>query len=214
MSAVLREQGADWESDVVGSRDRQRPIEEMMVALLHSLADLVIVGDPPRLALERQIDVLLRADPERDEVRAELLHLLQMPHWPSQPRRVGSFAAEMLELATKVRRYRLRRLRIPREVVGSHATRVVMIECYLPAAPAPRMLAEQFGLTPREAHVAELLVSRLSTREIAQALGISTHTVRRHVEAVLRKLGVRSRMAASDVLRRVSVAPIESDSPR
>jgi DNA-binding CsgD family transcriptional regulator len=76
------------------------------------------------------------------------------------------------------------------------------------------MLAEQFGLTPREAHVAELLVSRLSTREIAQALGISTHTVRRHVEAVLRKLGVRSRMAASDVLRRVSVAPIESDSPR
>jgi DNA-binding CsgD family transcriptional regulator len=49
------------------------------------------------------------------------------------------------------------------------------------------------NLTPRQKQVAFLLVLRLSNREIAERLAISEHTVKRHVEMVLLKLGVGSR---------------------
>jgi DNA-binding CsgD family transcriptional regulator len=62
-------------------------------------------------------------------------------------------------------------------------------------------LRDRYGLTPREVRVAMLLVARLRSREIAEALGISIHTARRHAEAVLRKLGVSSRNELRDRLR-------------
>lgn len=52
-------------------------------------------------------------------------------------------------------------------------------------------------LTAREADVLRLLASRLSDREIAEALYISRYTVARHVAAILRKLDVRSRHDAA-----------------
>ncbi len=51
----------------------------------------------------------------------------------------------------------------------------------------------QFGLTRREREVVEHLVSGLSTREIAQRMGISPHTVRDHLKHLFRKTGARSR---------------------
>ncbi len=48
-------------------------------------------------------------------------------------------------------------------------------------------------LTPREHHVVQLLVQRLSDNEIATRLSISPRTASTHVTAILGKLGVRSR---------------------
>ncbi|KIG16298.1 DNA-binding response regulator, LuxR family protein [Enhygromyxa salina] len=48
-------------------------------------------------------------------------------------------------------------------------------------------------LTPREQQVLEHLAEGLSNRAIGQALGISAHTVKFHVDALLDKLGARSR---------------------
>ncbi|MFO7561561.1 MAG: response regulator transcription factor [Enhygromyxa sp.] len=48
-------------------------------------------------------------------------------------------------------------------------------------------------LTPREHDVLILLADGLSNRAIAQKLGISTHTVKFHVDALLDKLSARSR---------------------
>jgi DNA-binding CsgD family transcriptional regulator len=62
-------------------------------------------------------------------------------------------------------------------------------------------LRRRYGVTPREGRVARLLESGARTREIAQALGISIHTARRHSEAVLRKLGVHSRMEVRERLQ-------------
>jgi DNA-binding NarL/FixJ family response regulator len=56
-------------------------------------------------------------------------------------------------------------------------------------------------LTPREWEVGELLGEGLSTGEIAERLGVSPVTVRRHVGLLLRKLGAQSRQAAIDLLR-------------
>jgi DNA-binding NarL/FixJ family response regulator len=51
-------------------------------------------------------------------------------------------------------------------------------------------------LTPRETEVLRLLVDGLPNKEIASRLGISEHTVKFHVAAVLGKLGARSRTEA------------------
>ncbi len=52
-------------------------------------------------------------------------------------------------------------------------------------------------LSPREAQVLALLARGLSNQQIADALTLSRHTVRRHVSNVLTKLGVDSRTAAA-----------------
>ena len=49
------------------------------------------------------------------------------------------------------------------------------------------------SLTSREAQVFELLASELSTQEIANELGVSAVTVRRHLAALAAKLGRRGR---------------------
>lgn len=56
-------------------------------------------------------------------------------------------------------------------------------------------------LTPREWEVGELLRERHTTAEIAERLGVSPVTVRRHVGLLLQKLGAESREAAVDMLR-------------
>lgn len=51
-------------------------------------------------------------------------------------------------------------------------------------------------LTSREQEVLEHIAAGLSNRQIATVLGISEHTVKFHVSAILGKLGVTSRAAA------------------
>jgi DNA-binding NarL/FixJ family response regulator len=51
-------------------------------------------------------------------------------------------------------------------------------------------------LSERESEVLELLRGQLTTEQIAQRLGVSPVTVRRHISAVLKKLRVRDRAAA------------------
>ncbi|MFG3437290.1 response regulator transcription factor [Nonomuraea sp. NPDC047897] len=64
-----------------------------------------------------------------------------------------------------------------------------------PATPADLagIVAQAFGLTPREFEVARLVAGGLSTAEIAAALVISPHTVRGHLKAVFGKAGISSR---------------------
>jgi len=51
-------------------------------------------------------------------------------------------------------------------------------------------------LTPRETEVLVLISDGLSNKEIARRLEISLHTVKFHIESLLRKLGARSRAEA------------------
>lgn len=81
-----------------------------------------------------------------------------------------------------------------------------------PAAPNPEQDAEFLRLvgllTPRQYECLELLVEGKGTIAIAGELGVSVMTVRSHVQAVLGKLGVRSRLEAASLMakRQVSVA--------
>ena len=51
-------------------------------------------------------------------------------------------------------------------------------------------------LTKREREVFELLITNLTTKEIAIKLGISEKTVRNHISNVMQKLGVKGRSSA------------------
>jgi PAS domain S-box-containing protein len=57
-------------------------------------------------------------------------------------------------------------------------------------------------LTPRQAEVLRLLEHGRSTEQIAEQLHLSIETVRNHIRAVLRNLGVHSRLEAVAVARR------------
>ena len=62
------------------------------------------------------------------------------------------------------------------------------------AAGREKLLAEH-GLTDREKEVANLLISGLSSRNMAEALFLSENTVNTHIKSILRKLGVSGRKA-------------------
>lgn len=62
-------------------------------------------------------------------------------------------------------------------------------------------------LTERERDVLRFLPSRLTVREIADELFVSTNTLKFHLKVIYRKLGVSSRAEAADVARRLSAHP-------
>ncbi len=63
-------------------------------------------------------------------------------------------------------------------------------------APEPRPAATAEAFTPREREVLALLARGLSNRDIADALEISGHTAKFHVNSILHKLGVERRTEA------------------
>lgn len=83
-----------------------------------------------------------------------------------------------------------------------------------PSRPAPRVAAacEPLDyLTDREHEVLKFLADGSTPADISDHLGISRDTVRTHLQNVLTKLGVRSRVEAVAVLRR-RAAPVTSAS--
>ena len=67
-------------------------------------------------------------------------------------------------------------------------------ETLLRPRAGPDALAE--ALTPRELEVLQLLAEGLSNKLIAARLGISEHTAKFHVNAILGKLGAQTRAEA------------------
>ena len=66
-------------------------------------------------------------------------------------------------------------------------------------------------LSGQEREVARLLIRGASTEQIAATLGVSTHTVRSHVQGVFQKLGVNSRAKAARVAFALGVTDAASD---
>jgi len=62
-----------------------------------------------------------------------------------------------------------------------------------PAASAPPAREAKTSFTEREREIVDLLMEGMSNRQIANALGITEGTVKKHLNHVFRKLGVHSR---------------------
>jgi two-component system nitrate/nitrite response regulator NarL len=74
------------------------------------------------------------------------------------------------------------------------------------------LLARQ--LTPREVEVLTLLVAGSDNAEIARRLTVSSNTVRTHVQSILTKLGVRSRLQAAAFAVRHRVVSVDGQRGR
>lgn len=84
---------------------------------------------------------------------------------------------------------------VAREMVGTLAGIVRDDAGARPAASRP---ADPFAeLTPRELEILECVADGFSNKMIARALEITEGTVKLHVKAILRKLGMRSRVEAA-----------------
>lgn len=74
-------------------------------------------------------------------------------------------------------------------------------------ADMPRLSMATLGLTPRQTDVLSLLLKGLPNKLIARELNVSVDTVKDHVAAVLRALGVSSRTQAVLVVSRMTQQP-------
>jgi DNA-binding CsgD family transcriptional regulator len=84
---------------------------------------------------------------------------------------------------------------LPPGTAGPGPTALIIAEDRGACVPDVRTLSGLYGLTPRQAEVAQLLALGASNNEIADGLGISPHTARHHAQRVLEKVGTHSRKA-------------------
>lgn len=91
----------------------------------------------------------------------------------------------------------------PEKVAHLHLTNnrsIFVVQTVHTAAPVIDF-RKVFGLTPREAEVAHLLLERRTNKEIAASLGVTQHTAWRHTEKVIAKSGCGSRRNLPSVVR-------------
>ncbi len=116
-----------------------------------------------------------------------------------------------LDLSNAVTRRRVAALlRADGEValVGTAEDADLVVSERVVATAAPGAVAQGGALTARELEVLRLVARGLSNKEIAADLGITTHTVKYHLAAVLEKLGVRSRTEAVSLGVRTGLVPL------
>jgi len=98
--------------------------------------------------------------------------------------------------------YTLRATLVPSLLSSARPCAVVVVAPRHAQRRSAEELRERYGLTQREVEVAYLLAGRKRQRELAEILGISVHTARRHTERVLQKLGIGRREQVRAVVMR------------
>ncbi len=85
------------------------------------------------------------------------------------------------------------------------------LEAARTAASATEFAAD---LTERELEVLQHLMAGMTRPEVAEALGVSTNTVRTHVQNLLRTVGVHSTLAMLAEARKAGIRPAGTPAPR
>ncbi|HSU95066.1 MAG TPA: helix-turn-helix transcriptional regulator [Gemmatimonadaceae bacterium] len=147
---------------------------------------------------------LLSAEPEHDRLLAQMraaantlgasLRRATRHAYSDTP------ASPWRDLSTAARHYRLSASLLPAGLLAPQSMIVVALDPLDQQQRSDTELRATYALTSREIQIARLLATRHHTPEIADLLGISVHTARRHTEHVLMKLGVHSREQVKSLL--------------
>jgi DNA-binding NarL/FixJ family response regulator len=89
---------------------------------------------------------------------------------------------------------------VPREIMGGDDAR----PRDAPASPKPAGFAS-LGLTPRQAEVLPLLLAGKSNKQICRDLGLAEGTVKSHIAAIFKALGVTTRVQAVLAVSRLGI---------
>ena len=123
--------------------------------------------------------------------RADILLALEAGAHGYIPKGLGA-----VEMAAAIKAVRSGVIYVPASLTDLSGTEVQPAR--LPTASAAAIPpAPEIGLTPRQRDVLELVVQGKSNKEIARVLGLGEGTVKVHVAALFRVLGVTSRTAAA-----------------
>lgn len=194
-----------------GIAERQHQIRLALVSSVEVAGDgiLLLTADGRELHRNAALDRLLLGDPDREAIRSAARRLAQvigaLHASRSGARRGLALDGPPLTSTMSTHRgvYTLRAGAAPSGLGFPSGTSLVLVR-----APSTRVrideLRERFGLSRREGEVAILLAERRTTAEIARQLGISPHTVRRHVERVLAALNVTARADVATTLGSLS----------
>jgi DNA-binding CsgD family transcriptional regulator len=139
----------------------------------------------------------ISADPESllgamDRLAAEVLRLHESARKSAPEPRID---AGTRTIDADGHRLHLHGTWLPPGTAGPDPTALIIAEDRGPHVPDIRTLSGLYGLTPRQAEVAQLLAVGASNAEVADRLGISPHTARHHAQKVLEKVGTHSRKA-------------------
>jgi DNA-binding CsgD family transcriptional regulator len=157
----------------------------------------------------------------------EAIRILAYPSPSVNVRRIGGLVAEKLPFTAKLhgsaddvhrvaeftsgkRRYICSRWCL--SVHGSESLRTIAILLERQAAPNVIMheLCEQFHLTTRERQAVAFLVRGLTSKEIAQQMGISPNTVKSFLRLVMTKAGVSTRAGLIGKVAGITLRPTSS----
>lgn len=146
------------------------------------------------------LTTLLHGDQERETIRAAVRSIVRRvdvqvrgQHTKVNVESLGEGQGSVV--TTRAGRYSLYTTLVAAGTIGWPDSALVVVERQASAETAPD-LAARYHLTLREKEALQLLRGGASTRQVAATMHISLNTARRHVERVLTKLGVHSRVAA------------------
>lgn len=168
---------------------------DALAASLDRVADRLAVYDRRARVVHRNVALreTLKGEPERRRVR----HAMESAARSAASPEAGGLPRRSVR--TERGSYLVRAFRASEGFRGPVV--VVALEPRFPIPIGNADLEERFALTPREIQVARWISAGESNAAIADTLGISPHTARRHTEAILRKLGIASR---AQVLERIT----------
>lgn len=101
------------------------------------------------------------------------------------------------EIRTQCAHYTFSAALLGNERLGGRICSTVFVDADKSRTVDPRAVALRNGLTRRETEIALFLQRGYSSKEIATAVGISVNTVRRHIEHVMLKFGVHTRLGVA-----------------
>lgn len=182
---------------------RAEPRPERDSGLLARLVDLLSEGlllcDGRGTVLHQNSAVteVLDADGEAPRIREEIdvlthsLNLLRLSRGAPGPGQINPCLTRTVRTAKAS--YRLRGAYLEDAQLKVEPTILVVLEPLVPRPFSDAELRERFHCTAREVQIIRLVGEGKATEAIAEALRISRHTVRRHVERALVKLGAHTR---------------------
>lgn len=156
-----------------------------------------LVYDSRGVVLNRseRLENEFQEDPESGRLLDAMLAVARSTVAFGQPRSatVPGGLAFSDEVTTRRARYSIHGSLVDSEGPLGERLAIVVLERLTPVVLVPAELQARYGLSAAEVRVATALAAGASNAAVARDLHISPHTARRHTEAILAKVGVKTR---------------------